>query len=338
MRRFGGPEVLEVGDWPDPVAAAGQALVRVLAAGLNRMDVLTRRGPGGPFTHTPALPHIPGADLAGEVVAVGDPADAAWLGRRVAAYGAVTCGVCDACRDGFEVGCARYALIGEHLPGGLAELACVPVRNLLPLPDGADMAKAAVLNAAYTTAWNMLESAGPLPGRWVGVVGASGGVGVAAVQLARLAGARVLAITRSPDKAARLGEIGADRVVVGADGFAPAVRQVAPRGLDLVVNTVGGDTFSASVDALRPGGTLALCGAHGGDAVAASLRQIYQLRRRVVGAPFGTFAQFRQVVDLFAAGALVPVVDRVFPLVDIAAAHRHLEAAAMVGKVVVRPA
>jgi NADPH:quinone reductase-like Zn-dependent oxidoreductase len=337
MRAHGGPEVLVEEDWPTPEPAPGEALVRVLGASLNRADLFGRVGHAAPHVHRPRLPHIPGVDGAGEVVATGDPADAGWVGKRVVIYGAVLCGKCAACTQGDAMLCERYALVGEHLPGTLAQYVTVPVPNLVPISPTGDPVAAACLPAAYTTAWNMLEAGGARPGSWVAVVGASGGVGVAGLQLARLFGAFTVAITSSPEKAERLRALGADQVVVAPrQAFAAPVLALRPRGVDLALNPVGGATWHDSVEILARGGALALCGATDGDAPTISVRQIYQLRRRVVGAPLGPIRQLQRIADLYDAGRLEPAVDRVFPLEQVAEAHRYMEAGAFVGKVAIR--
>lgn len=337
MRQYGGPEVLRLEEWPTPAPGPGEALVRLHAASLNRADLFGRIGHESPHVHRPSLPHIPGVDGAGEVVAVGDGADAAWAGRRVVIYGAILCGQCRACVSGDRMHCERYALVGEHVPGTLAEYVVVPVRNLVPLEAGGDLVEAAALPAAYTTAWNMLELSGAAPGVRVAVVGASGGVAVAGLQLARLWGAFTVAITSSEAKAERLRQLGADEVVVAPrHSFATAVLGLWPGGVDIVLNPVGGATWHDSVEILAKGGTLALCGATDGDSPTISVRQIYQARRRIVGAPLGPIGQFRRIVALFDAGRLRPAIDRVFALDQVAEAHRYLEAGTFVGKVAVR--
>jgi len=339
MHAYGGPEVLVEEDWPTPSPAPGEALVRLVGAALNRADLFGRIGHSAPHIKRPSLPHIPGVDGAGEVVAVGDPADEAWVGRRAVVFGAVLCGRCAACTGGDEMHCERYRLVGEHVAGTLAEFIAVPVRNLVEVRSSRDLVQAAALPAAYTTAWNMLELGGTRLGAWVGLVGASGGVAVAGLQLARLWGATTVAITSSPGKADRLRALGADHVVVAPrDAFADGVRAIRPQGLDVVLNPVGGATWHDSVEALARGGTLALCGATDGDGPTISVRQIYQLRRRIVGAPLGPIRQLRAIVELFDAGRLEPAIDRVFRLDQTAEAHRYMEAGSFVGKVAVRVA
>lgn len=339
--RHGGYEVLEIRQVERPaIQAPDDVIVRVRACALNHLDLFARRGLQGPGVRRVHLPRITGVDVAGDVVEVG-PGVRDWRpGDRVVIYSGLSCGRCEACARGEETMCERYHIFGEDTDGGLAEYCRIPAGNLERLPDHVPYETAAAVPAAYTTAWRMVMTVGALqPHERVLVLGAGGGVGCAAVQIARRVGAFVFAVTAGEDKVARLQALGAQRVIDRRrEDFGQVVaRETAGRGVDLIVNPVGGDTWRPAINALATGGRMTICGATIGDRPDISIREIYQKHRRILGAPMGNRRDFRAVLDLVFRGELVPVVDRVLPLEEIAEAHRLLEEGHVFGKVVVRP-
>lgn len=318
----------------------GDVVLRVRACALNRMDIFLREGLRGPGIRTAHLPHVSGGDVAGEVAEVGPGVDGWRPGDRVVVYPGLSCGKCEWCTQGEESMCSTYRILGEDVHGGLAEYCLVGARNLERLPRGLGFEAAAALPAAYTTAWRMVVTVGQLaPHERVLVLGAGGGVGSAAVQLARRIGAHVFAVTAGPERARRLAEIGADRPIDrSVEDFESVVAtETKGRGVDLVVNPVGGATWPPAIRSLAKGGRMLICGATIGDNPDFSMRELYQSHRQIRGAPLGNRRDFRAVLDLAARGEIDPVVDRVLPLEETAEAHRALEQGEIFGKVVIAP-
>jgi NADPH:quinone reductase-like Zn-dependent oxidoreductase len=321
-----------------PIAEAHEVMIRVRACALNRLDLFARRGLTGPGLSPRRLPFISGVDIAGEVVGKGAAVTGWQEGDRVVVYPGLSCGACPECRRGEESMCESYQIIGEHRDGGLAEYCLVPARNLERLPPHVPFDVAAAVPVAYTTAWRMIVTAGRLlPHERVLVLGASGGVGTAAVQIGSRIGAKVLAVTSGDRKAARLTELGADRTIDReVEDLEQAVeRLTGGRGVDMIVNPVAGDTWRAAIRSLAKGGRMLLCGATAGDSQAISVREIYQAHRQVLGAPMGNRRDFRAVLDLVFRNQIAPVIDRVLPLERVGEGHSLLEANAVVGKVVI---
>ncbi len=316
----GGADVLQYIEVPTPRPDPGHVVVQVRAVGLNHLDIFVRRGMPG--KHIP-LPHISGADIAGVVVAVGAGVDERVVGSRVLVDPAV-----------------GHGALGEDLPGGLAEYAVVPALNLIPLPPHVTFEEAACLPIAYGTAWRMLITRACLrAGETVFILGASGGVGTGAVQIAKLAGARVIAGTGSPNKAQRLHEIGADEVVQTADGgFDQKVWTLTEkRGVDVVVNYTGGDTWIPSLRALRKGGRLVTVGATAGYESMVDVRYVWVRELNLLGSDGWTPEDLRALCRVTWEGRIHPIIDRVLPLSQAAAGEEALERREVFGKVILRP-
>ena len=316
--------------YPDPVPGEGEVLLRVAACSVNYHDIFTRRGMPG--IRIP-LPVIVGSDIAGTVAAAG-PGVTAWRpGDRVVLDPVLRSG-------------GRVGMIGETCDGGRAELVAVPAAQLLAVPDGVTLEQAAALPIAYGTAYRMLVTRGRVQaGETVLVLGASGGVGVACVQLARLAGARVIACASTDDKLARLATLGADDGInYAAQPFADAVRALVgkPRitgggGVDVVVNFTGGDTWEPSQRCLRVGGRLLTCGATAGYGVTTDLRYLWTYEQECIGSNGWAPEDIATLLRLIAEGRLAPAIDRVLPLEETAEAERLLEDREVLGKVLIRP-
>ena len=328
----GGPERLQiVGDFPDPVAGEGDVVVRVRASSLNYHDVFTRRGMPG--IKVP-LPVIMGLDVAGEIASVG-PGVTDWtVGDRVLAD---------------PINRVEGGLLGETTHGGLAELCKVRAHQLIRLPDGIDFAQAAALPVAYGTAMRMMQTIGKVKaGERVLILGASGGVGVCCLQLAKAAGAEVVACAGTDAKAARLRELGADHTINYADedflkaawGLygKPARRgKGSDNGLDVVVNYTGGDTWVKSMRALKVGGRLLTCGATAGFDPTEDLRFIWTFELQILGSNGWKREDLHALLALVAEGRLKVLVDRTYKLDDAAEALRVIEDREVFGKVVVTP-
>jgi NADPH:quinone reductase-like Zn-dependent oxidoreductase len=327
----GGPDVLRYEEAPDPRPAEGRAIVRVRACALNHLDLWQRRGLE---RITIPLPHISGADVAGEVV---EPGGAAVRpGTRVLLQPGLSCGVCPACLAGCDNQCPRYDVLGYQSDGGYAELVSVPIGNLVPIPDHIGFVEAAAFPLTFLTAWHMLVTRATLrEGEWVLVLAGGSGVGQAAIQIARLHGARVLA-TSGPAKSARTMELGAERVFDHYDGdFSRGVRDITGgRGADLVVEHVGEATWDRSVRALARGGRLVTCGATTGPRGGIDLRHLFARQLSLLGSYMGRKSELLEAAPHFFDGKLRPAVDEVFPLAAAADAHRRLEAGQAFGKIV----
>lgn len=336
--RPGGPEVIEVREVPVPEPGPGEALIRVRACALNRMDIWARSGPPGPIFPWLELvyPLITGNSVAGEVVALGPGATGFGPGDRVVVYSALACGRCEYCRQGEQTMCYEYRIWGEHTQGGFAEFATVPADNLEPLPENIDFVKGAAV-PSFVTAWRAVVTAGEVkPGDDVLVLAAGGGVGVAAMQIALRAGARVFAGASTAEKRRRALELGAAAAFDYTTGpFSEWVlAQTGGRGVDIVVDSLG-STWTESIRSLARGGRLVVSGATAGNRPVFDIRELYQRHRSIRGAPMGNRQEFRRVLKMVAEGLFEPVIDSVFPLEEIAAAHRRAESREAFGKIVV---
>jgi NADPH:quinone reductase-like Zn-dependent oxidoreductase len=336
LRAYGGRDQLRVEELPDPEPGPRDVLVRMAASGLNRLDVFVRQGLTGPGVRSPrSLPHVMGAEGAGTVLSVGPDAGTDLVpGDEVIVFSGLSCGHCPYCRRGENSRCAGYAILGEDVWGVQRSLVALPATSLLRVPPGMTLDEAAAVPTTYTTAYTMLMTAGRLRvGERVLVVGGSGGVSIAAMQLAAAAGAEVWTTTRSAAKAKRLAALPyVDHVLTGPD-WADAVRE-ATGGVDVVVDSVGGPTWRDSIRSLAMGGRMLICGATGGDRPDISIRELYQSHRQIIGAPFGGWNDFVDVVGLLERTGLRPLLHAVVPMEEAAEAHRILEESEHVGKVV----
>jgi len=337
FRKHGGPEVLEIAEVPDPVAGPGQVQVRVTAVGLNHIDLFLRQGL--PALHV-ELPHVSGGDVCGQVAAIGAGVSGVAIGDRVLVNPGLSCGHCQACLAGRDNFCPQGMLLGEQCWGGCAELVVVPRANLVPVPRASvpldDTALAAV-PIAFVTAWQMLvERAVVRPGETVLVLAAGSGVGTAAIQIAKLFGARVIATASTDEKLQRARALGADEAINyrAHDMVAEVKRLTARRGADVVVEHVGAATFPKSVVAAARGGRIVTCGATDGFEPVLNLRHVFYRQLSILGSTLASKARLFEIVSLMAAGKLRPIVDRVLPLAEIGDAHRLLESRAVFGKVV----
>lgn len=334
----GGPEVVSVDRVPVPDLAPGEALVRVRACAMNRMDVWARTGPPQPVYpwKERAYPVITGADIAGEVEAVVSSAGGVRPGDRVVVFGALSCGRCEYCARGEQTMCPEYRIFGEHTQGGFAEYVAVPAANLEAIPEGMTFEGAAAGSTSYCTAWRGVVTRGEVrPGNDVLVLAAGGGVGVAAIDIARQAGARVFAGASTAEKREKALGLGAAAAVDHGTAFSAwVVEQTGGRGVDIVVDSLGA-TWPESIRSLARGGRLVVCGATLDNKPSFDIRELYQRHRSIRGAPMGSRAEFRQVLKLFGEGRLRPTIDSVFPLARIQDAHRRAESRAPFGKIVV---
>lgn len=337
IREHGPSDTLRVEDVPTPTPAAGELLIQVGAVGLNHLDVFARQGLSGPGIPHIKLPHVSGVDVTGVVAQLAADVDNVTVGQRVLVDPAIGCGTCRQCRRGELSMCPSYSILGEHRWGGLAEYVTVPARNVIGLPDDIAFTCAAAVPAAYTTAWRGIVTVGRVqPSERVLIVGASGGVGCAALQIAALAGAEVLAVASTPAKRQRARDLGAAAAFDShADWLADVLAFTNGEGVDLVHDAVGAPTWRRSIQALSMGGRMVICGATGGDRPDISIREIYQRHRQILGAPMGNWQDFLDVTRLVFSGKLVPEVHAIYPLDRVGEAEDALEAREHFGKIVV---
>ena len=337
VHEHGGPETLRHEERPAPDAVACQVRVRVEAVGLNHLDVWVRKGVPG---HTFPLPLVPGSDVAGTVDAVGDGVDGVEAGDRVVLHPVVSCGRCRSCRSGNEQLCRDLGILGETRDGGCAELIVVPGRNVLPMPSRLEFAEAAAVPLVFLTAWHMLVSrVGIRPGQQILIHAAGSGVSSAAIQIARLFGARVLATAGTREKCDRAVELGAERAVnYREQDFVAAVREwTHKRGVDVALDHVGADTFERTLAALAKGGCYVTCGSTSGYEMKTDFRLLFFKSLSILGSTLGGSHELMDVLDHVSAGRLHPVIDRVLPLSKVAEAHGILESRAGFGKIVLVP-
>lgn len=336
FHKHGGPEVLEYGDYPTPQPKPGEALVRLKAAALNRMDVFVRNGWQGLKLD---LPHINGADGAGEIVSFGDDAGETGelrTGDRVVINPNLGCGECNFCQSGRDNLCKNWRLLGETVRGTYAEFVAVPVRQLYKLPKEYDPHLAAGAALVYQTAWHsMVARGGVKAGETVAIVGAGGGVNSASIQLAKHIGARVVVIGSNSKKLQQAEALGADVLIdrTKEEDWAKAVYiATGKQGADAVVDNVG-TTFPLSLRALKKGGRLLTVGNSGGPRFEIDNRYIFAKHLSIIGSTMSTLADFREVMGLVVAGKLKPIHDSTYPLTDAAAAQERLWRGENLGKI-----
>jgi len=331
----GGPEVVRIEEVARPEPQAGEILVEVAAASLNHLDLWVRRGL--PIETT--MPHIGGSDVAGVVTELGAEVQGVAVGDRVVLDPSISCGRCEWCRAGEAPLCREYRILGEHTQGGFAEFVVAPARSAFTLPDDVPFEQAAAAPLVFGTAWRALIGQARLrAGETVLVTGASGGVASAAVQIARLAGATVYAVTSTPH-VQRVRELGAD-VVLNRDevDFSREIWQrTGKRGVDVVVDSVGEATFARALRCLARAGRMVVYGATTGPKGELDLRQLFWKQIRLIGSTMASEGQFRTVMQLVFDGRLAPVVDVVWPLDRASEAHARLEAGEVFGNIVLTP-
>jgi len=337
IHEHGGLEKLVFEEIPTPSFKSDEVLVRVKATSVNHLDLWVRKGlPGVRFP----LPLIPGVDAAGVVAGLGDAVTHVNSGDRVVVAQGISCGHCTYCLNGADNLCKDYRLIGEHRDGADAEFIVVPGRNVIKLSDGVSFEQAAAGSLVFLTAWQMLtDKARVRPGQDVLVIGASSGVGSAGIQIAKLHGARVLALTSSEEKAARAKKLGADEVILRtSQDLVKEVRRLTDKqGVDIVFDHVGASVWESCIKSLKKGGRLVTCGATSGYEAMTDLRYVFYKQIEILGSTMGRKGDLITILRLFEEGSLQPVVDRVLPLSEVREAHKILEEGRQFGKIVLTP-
>ncbi len=336
FHEHGSVDVLRYEDAPDPSIVGDEVLVRVKACALNHLDIWERTGQNMKI----ALPHISGSDIAGVVEEI--PAHERELekGMEVVVNPGLGCGHCERCLSGKDNQCRYYTIIGNGTDGGYAELVKVPRRNILPKPGRMDFVQAASVPLVFLTAYTMLVAKARLEaGETVLVLGASSGVGMAAIQVAKAYNANVIATAGSDEKLKKATELGADYTInhYTQDIAEEARKFTGKRGVDIVIEHVGKATWDKSVKSLAKGGRLVVCGATSGSDATTDLRYIYSKELTIYGDYMGSSGDTPKVLELFNQRRLRPVVDRVYPLSSAREAQQRMEKSEHFGKIVLTP-
>ncbi len=333
----GGPEVLRYTEVAEPKINATEVLVRVRACALNHLDLWVRRGlPGIKIP----LPHIPGSDISGEVARVGELVTRVRVGQKVLLAPGLACGQCAACSAGADNRCRKYTIFGYMVDGGCAEFVKSPEANVIPIPGDLSFEEAAAVPLVFLTAWHMLMGLVHLqPGEDALILGAGSGVGSAAIQVAKLVGARVIATAGSDEKLQKAKELGAnDTIHHGKQNILDEVKRLTDRrGVDVVFEHVGTATWEMSVLSLATGGRLVTCGATTGYEAKLDLRFLYTRQLSLLGSFMGSRAELYTVLKLIGARKLLAVIDRTLPLAQCAQAHALMEKREQFGKIVLTP-
>ena len=336
IRNQGGPEVLELTETETPDPAPGEALIRVRACALNHLDLWTRSGLAG---YKPPLPHILGNDIAGEIASLPGGMDTSGLkvSQRVMLQPGTSCGRCAMCLAGDDFLCRQYRILGHGRPGGYAEFVAAPLASLIPIPDSISFENAAAFPLVFLTAWRMLVVRAQVKvGEDVLVWAAGSGVGMAAIQIAKLMGARVIATGGGEKKLALARSLGADEVVdhYTGDVVAEVKRLTAKKGVEVVIEHTGGKTWERSIQSLTQRGRLVTCGATSGPTGATDLRFLFVKHLSLMGSYMGSRADLLAAAPHFFAGRLKTHVHTTLPLERAAEAHRMMEASEHFGKIV----
>ncbi|MFW9964466.1 MAG: zinc-binding dehydrogenase [Candidatus Sifarchaeia archaeon] len=341
FHEHGPPDVLKYEDFPDPEIGANHVLVKVEAVALNHLDLFVRNGIPGLKLE---LPHILGSDISGVIKETGSAvAEGLNSGQKVIIDPSLSCGVCEYCIHGEESLCVDYGILGEHSRGGYAELVSVNEKNIIPLPEynELDFTQAAAVPLTFMTAWRMLVTKARVrPGDDVLILGIGGGVALAALQIAKIAGARVFVTSSSDEKLERATELGAFFGInykTNPDFHKEVWNLTDRRGVDIVVDSVGEVTWEKSLRSLSKGGKLVTCGATTGPNASTNLNLIFWKQLEILGSTMASRSELRDVLKLVWSGKLRPVVDRTFPLSKAREAHETLEKGLQFGKLVLKP-
>ena len=338
LHSFGGPEVLRYEDAPEPVIGPNEVLLHLKAAALNHLDIWVR---SGARERNIPLPHIPGSDGAGIIAEAGSAVKKVRPGDRVLISPGLSCGKCKQCLEGRDNLCRDYRVLGVREDGTYAEFVKLPVENILPIPEGLEFTEAAAIPLVFLTAWHMLVTLAKIQqGETVLVHGAGSGVGSAAIQIAKMIGARVITTAGSNDKLAKAKSLEADELINYREkDFAEEIKRLTDkRGVDVVFEHIGGEVLEKSITVMGKGGRLVTCGATTQFSANLDIRYVYSRHLTLYGSWMGGKPELVEVLKFFEGGAakrkLNPVIDSIFPLAQAADAHRHVEERKNFGKVV----
>ena len=334
FRAHGAADKLSYEDLPTPTIGLEDVLVRVKACALNHLDIWIREGnPAYPMR----LPHVLGSDVAGIIEQVGAQVDSITVGQRVFVSPGISCWKCEQCLAGRDNMCRSYSLLGALTHGGYAEYVKVPFRNVLPVPENLSFEQAAAFPLVSVTASHMLFAlAGLQHGETVLIMGAGSGVGMMAIQMAKLAGARVMTTVGSDDKIPKAVILGADAVINHAkEKVSERVKLLTEgRGVDVVIEHIGPEVLETALESLAKGGRLVTCGATTGGEVKLNLRCVFSRQLTIKGSYMGTRAELVKAAELMGQGRLISVIDRTFPLQEARAAQQLMLGRKFFGKIV----
>jgi len=337
IHEHGEVDKLRIEEVETPSTAPDEVLIQVKACALNHLDLWVRKGVPG---QRMPLPMIPGSDISGVVKKAGSFVKGVKTGDRVVVAPGISCGRCAACLNGHDNLCASYGIIGENRDGGCAEFVCVPGVNVLPIPGKLTFNEAAAIPLVFLTAWHMLTARAMVrPGEDVLIHAAGSGVGSAGIQIAKLLGARVIATAGSDAKLKKARELGADETINYRKlDFYEELKKITHRsGVDVIFDHIGADTWDKNIRSLKMGGRLVTCGVTSGYEVATDIRYIFFRRLSVLGSTMGTRGELIEIMRMVERGALKPIIDSVFPLAEIASAHKRMQERKTFGKIVVNP-
>jgi len=327
---------LQCAEVKEPKAGAGEVKIKVEACALNHLDIWVRLG-GRPIPIP--MPHISGSDIAGTVVETGRGVKEFAVGTRAALAPGLSCGQCEYCLSDNDSACADFKLMGFQVQGGYAEYVVAPARNVIPVSEKLSFEEWASLPLVFVTSWHMLFTRGHLRcGETVLIQAAGSGLGIAAIQLAKLAGARVITTAGSDAKLKRAQKLGADEVInyKEKDFVEETMRLTHGRGADLVFEHIGGETFTRSLDALRRAGRLCICGVTAGMEAQINLLPFFAKQLSVHGSYMGSLTEQKKVLQLAEEGKIKPVIDKIFPLQEAQAAQQRMLDRKNFGKIVLK--
>ncbi len=337
ISKVGGPSSLEYGELPTPKPLPNEVLIKLSASAINHVDIWVRTGSPA---YSVSLPHIIGVDGAGTIEEVGKEAEGVSVGDRVVIMPGISCGECSYCLKGQDNQCQKFEILGTKRPGTYAEYVAVPDTNVVVLPDNISFETAASFPAAYLTAWHMLMGRAKLTAKEnVLVMGASSGVSIAAIQIAKSIGARVFASTTSAEKVMKIRSAGADDVFI-ASGEKKISDWVMEKtngvGVEVVVDHVGPATWESSMNSLAKYGRLVTCGSTTGPSVSFPARTLFGRDLSILGAKLGTQKEFQELCSRIFSGKIKPLIDKTFPLEQAAQAHEYMEARQQTGKILLK--
>lgn len=332
IHEHGGAEVIRWEEIPVPQLPPAHVLVKVRASGINHLDLWVRSGIPGID-----LPRILGSDFSGEVVETGDAVSRWSKGDEIIGIPGRSCGMCDACLEGRENLCPEFRIYGEDMDGIQSEFAILPQNQLLRKPSSMNHMEAAAYPLVFQTAWTMLQDRADIkPLDTILVLGGAGGIGSAAIQIARYFHGRIIATAGSDQKMEFCRRLGADEVIHHhRESIADRVKEItAGEGVDVVIEHPGKATWDESIRSLKKGGTLVTCGATTGYLVNLDLRFLFSKQYNILGSTMGSKSALQAVTDLMEEGEFSPVINQMFPAEDVVEAHRYMESGGHIGKVV----
>ncbi len=341
FHKHGPPDVLSYEDFESPKVHPNQVLVKVKGVALNHLDLFVRSGIPGLSLK---MPHILGSDISGEIVELGsDVRDSLGVGQKILVDPGISCGVCEFCIRGEESLCLTYGILGEHSRGGYADYIAIDQQNVIPIPESAriDLVEVAALPLTLMTAWRLLITKAKIkPGDDLLIIGIGGGVALAALQIAKAAGARVIVTSSSDEKLEKSVSLGAEATInhsTTPEYHKELYQFTKTRGVDVVLDSVGQATWARSLKSLRKGGKLVTCGATSGSTAETNLNLIFWKQLEILGSTMGSRDELRTALKLVWSGKVKPIVDRIFPLSKARDAHEVLERGEQFGKIVLRP-